>query len=116
MELKKLFDTAVEALQEKKGRDIKAIDISNLTTIAHYFILCSGTSVTHIKSLSDSVEEKLGELGIKPRRTEGYSAARWVLMDYSDIVIHIFHEEEREFYGLERLWHDGIPIKFEIPV
>ncbi|MCX7771628.1 MAG: ribosome silencing factor [Clostridia bacterium] len=102
-----VFQTTIEALADKKGKDLRAVDISHLTTIAHYFVFASGTSVTHIKSLADSVEEKLSEKGIKPLHTEGYNSARWILLDYSDVVVHIFHEEEREFYGLERLWQDG---------
>lgn len=102
-----VLDTVVDALDDKKAKDIKAIDISQLTTIAHFFVMASGTSVTHIKSLADNVEEKLTEKGLKPLHTEGYNTARWILMDYSDVVVHIFHEEDREFYNLERLWQDG---------
>ncbi len=106
-DIQSLLDTVLNALDDKKARDIKAIDISHLTTIAHYFVMASGTSVTHIKSLADNVEEKLGEKGIKPLHMEGYHTARWILMDYGDVVVHVFHEEDREFYGLERLWQDG---------
>ncbi len=102
-----IFDTVIDALDDKKAKNIKAIDIHDLTTIAHYFIMASGTSVTHIKALADNVEEKLSEKGIKPLHVEGYNSARWILIDYSDVVIHIFHEEDREYYGLERLWQDG---------
>lgn len=109
---KKIFDTVVKALEDKKAKNIRAIDIHELTTIAGYFIIASGTSVTHIKSLADNVEEKLIEEGIRPLHIEGYNNARWILMDYNDVVVHIFHEEDREYYGLERLWQDGreIPI------
>lgn len=116
MEYQNLLDTVVGALDDKKAKDIKAIDIHELTTIAHYFVMASGTSVTHIKSLADNIEEKLADKGIRPLHVEGYNSARWILMDYSDVVIHIFHEEDREFYGLERLWQDGkhIAIKADI--
>jgi ribosome-associated protein len=102
-----LLDTVVDALDDKKAKNIRAIDIHGLTTIANYFVMASGTSVTHIKSLADNIEDKLSDKGIKPVHVEGYSSARWILMDYSDVVVHIFHEEDREFYGLERLWQDG---------
>jgi len=104
---KKIFDIVVKTLEDKKAKNIKAIDIRELTTIASYFIIASGTSVTHIKSLADNVEEKLIEEGIRPLHIEGYNNARWILMDYNDVVVHIFHEEDREYYGLERLWQDG---------
>lgn len=105
-----IFTLAVEALHEKKAKDVKAIDIRDLTTIADYFIICSGTSMTHIQTLADHVEEKLAERNVHCLRKEGYSSARWILMDYGDIVVHIFLEEDREFYGLERLWQDGKPV------
>lgn len=114
MEIQKIFDTAVDALYEKKAKLIKGIDISELTTIANYFVICSGSSVTHIKSLADNVEEKLSLLGIKPIHREGYNSARWILLDFDDVVIHIFHEEDREFYGLERLWQDGKPVDIKL--
>ncbi len=102
-----ILETAISALDDKKGRNIRAIEIKELTTVADYFIIASGTSVTHIKSLADNVEEKLAEKGVKPIHIEGYNSARWILLDYNDIVIHIFHEDDREYYGLERLWQDG---------
>jgi ribosome-associated protein len=103
----KMLNIVIDALNDKKARDIKAIDIRDLTTIANYFVIASGTSSTHIQSLADNIEEKLLDKGITPLHTEGYVSARWLLMDYSDIVVHIFHEEDREYYGLERLWQDG---------
>lgn len=113
MEVRNVFDLAIQSLNDKKAKNVKAVDISKLTTIAHYFIICSGTSVTHIKALADNVEEKLGENGLHCIHREGYSSAHWILLDYSDVVVHIFHEEDREFYGLERLWQDGIQVDVE---
>ncbi len=107
MEMKEIFDYIMSTLDNKKARDVKAIDIHELTTIADYFIICSGTSTTHIKTLADEVEFILKEKGILPLRREGYNSARWILMDYGDIIVHVFHEEDREFYNLERLWQDG---------
>lgn len=110
MDNETVFRLVIDALQEKKAQDIKAIDISQLTTIAQYFIICSGTSTTHTQTLADYVDEKLAGHGIQCLRREGYGSARWILMDYGDIVVHVFLEEDREFYGLERLWQDGISV------
>lgn len=98
----------VELLENKKGINIDVINIEKVTILADYFILCSGTSSTHVKGLADEVEYKLKEEnGIDCSHIEGYETARWILMDYGDVVVHIFHEQEREFYNLERLWQDG---------
>jgi ribosome-associated protein len=107
VELKERYDCIINALHDKKAKDLRVIDIHQLTTIADYFIICSGTSTTHIKTLSDEVERKLKEKNVNPLRREGYNSARWVLLDYGDIVVHIFHEEDREYYNLEHLWQDG---------
>lgn len=94
-------------LEEKKARDINTIDIKELTIIADYFVVCSGTSTTHIKSLADGLEFGMEEMGFKHFHKEGYNSARWILLDYGDVIVHIFHEEDRAFYNLERLWSDG---------
>ena len=107
MEIGEIYDEIIAALEEKKAKELKIIDIQDLTTVATHFVICSGTSTTHIKALADEVEFKLKEKGVTPLRLEGYNSARWILIDYGDIVVHIFHEEDREFYNLERLWQDG---------
>lgn len=98
---------AVGALLDKKVRNLKVIDISKLTTIASVFVICSGSSSTHIRAMADYVEEKMDEHFVRRNGRTGYDTARWILLDYSDVVIHIFHEEDRDFYDLERLWRDG---------
>lgn len=98
----------VEILEGKKAKDVKSLDISEITIITDYFVICSGTSSTHIKALADEVEEKMKEMNVELLRKEGYASARWILLDFNDVVVHIFHEEEREFYNLERLWSDGV--------
>jgi len=108
LDLRKLVDKIVETLKNKKARDIDIIDITKISTLADYFVICSGTSTTHIRTLADELEEKLGNDGHQCLRKEGYNSARWVLIDYGDVVVHIFHEEDRNFYNLERLWADGI--------
>jgi ribosome-associated protein len=111
MEVNEMYDFIINALEEKKAKDVKGINIHDLTTIASYFIICSGTSVTHIKTLADEVEFKLKEKEIRPLRKEGYNSARWILLDYGDIVVHVFHEEDREFYNIEHLWQDGKTVR-----
>ncbi len=97
-----------EILTDKKAKDVKSIDISEVTIIADYFVICSGTSTTHIKALADEVEEKMKEMNVELLRKEGYNSARWILLDFNSVVVHVFHEEDREFYNLERLWSDGV--------
>lgn len=108
MDSKAIAEKVVEILNNKKAKDVKSINISELTVIADYFVICSGTSTTHIKALADEVEEKMQEQNIELLRKEGYNSARWILLDYNSVVVHIFHEEDREFYNLERLWADGV--------
>ena len=108
---KELAMIAAKALDEKKGKEISVIKITDLTTIADYFIIASGTSNTQINALSGAVEKALQEqAGEDPLRREGYRDGTWVLLDYGCIVVHIFSQEAREFYSLERLWGDGKPV------
>ena len=104
---KKAVKECVKALEDKKGEDIRIIDISEVSTLADYFIIASGSSVNQIKAMCDAVDEKLTRLGINKRQIEGYDAGNWVLMDYHDIVVHVFDSENRLFYDLERIWRDG---------
>lgn len=109
-------DTAkrlVEILEDKKARDISVIDIKDISILADIFIICSGNSTTHIKTLADEVEAKMAGLGLRPSHKEGYGSARWILIDYGSVVVHIFHEEDRQFYNLERLWSDGKLTRYE---
>lgn len=91
----------------KKAEDVAALHVSHLTIVADYFILASGRSDVHVKSLCDEVEKFFTDKGIQRLRIEGYREGRWIVLDYGDILIHLFHKQEREFYGLERLWVDG---------
>ena len=101
-----LLNVAYRALDEKKGEDIRVIDISEISIIADQFIIVNGNNPNQLDALADNVEKKLSEIGIHPRQTEGRSSG-WILMDYEDVVIHIFSKEDREFYDLERIWSDG---------
>ncbi|MDI9469000.1 MAG: ribosome silencing factor [Bacillota bacterium] len=107
MTSQRLAETAAAILAAHKGIDIETIDVSERTSLADYFVIASGTSQIHVKALVDYVEEELGEAGVHPRSVEGADARRWVLLDYGDVVVHILHPEEREYYDLEKLWLHG---------
>ena len=108
---KELALLAARALSDKKGREIQALEIADLSTIADYFVIATGGSNTQINALVDNVEKVLvEEAGEEPLHREGYRGGTWVLLDYGCIAIHVFSAEAREFYGLERLWRDGKPL------
>lgn len=95
-------------LSEKKAYDIIYIDVESKTSLCDYFLICSGRSSTQVKSLSENLEEKLSkEHNLEPRRREGIREGRWAVLDYGDVIVHVFNDEERDFYRLERLWEDG---------
>lgn len=104
------YEQALETakiLAGKKGKDIKVIEISDVSVLADYMVIATGTSSTQVKALAETVEEKLDEQGVSVSHIEGYRSNSWILLDYIDIIVHIFNEEAREFYDLERLWQDG---------
>ena len=94
-------------LSEKKGLDIKVIEISDVSVIADYMVIATGNSSTHVKALDDEVEEQLDNMGVSVSHVEGYRSNSWILLDYIDIIVHVFSNEAREYYDLERLWEDG---------
>ncbi len=104
---KKMAAMAVDALEDRKGEDIRVIDISEISTLADYFIIGSGTNINQVQALADSVQEKLGREGFMTRDVEGYDAGNWILLDFGDIIVHVFDSENRLFYDLERIWRDG---------
>ncbi|MBZ2175361.1 ribosome silencing factor [Schnuerera sp. xch1] len=97
----------VKACDDKNGFDIKVLDLKKLTTFTDYFIIVSGNSTTQTKAISDKIEERMNELGYVISSKEGYGEGRWILLDYGNVVVHIFHRDEREFYNLEKLWTDS---------
>ncbi|MDD2363048.1 MAG: ribosome silencing factor [Oscillospiraceae bacterium] len=107
MNSKDIAELVVGSLDKHKAEDIQIIGIRDLTVIADYFVIATGTSSTQVKALADYVEAELEEKEIKPQRVEGYPSARWILIDYGSVVVHVFFTETREFYNLERLWKDG---------
>lgn len=96
-----------KALSDKKGLDIQIIDISKVSILADCFVVASGTNPIQVRSLSDDVRDALTKCGAHVVRTDGYEAGRWVVLDASDVIIHVFHQDERAFYNLERLWSNG---------
>ena len=101
-----------KALDSKKGMDIKLLRIDEVSSLADYFLICTGTSNTHVKTLCDSVEAKVvDELGEKLLHREGHRGGTWVLLDFGCLVVHVFTNETREFYDLERLWNDAKPVE-----
>ncbi len=110
LEAKTMIGLAVKALDDKKGKDIKVLYTADQTTLADYFVICTGTSSTQVRALSDAVEEALSKAGEEPHHIEGHRGGQWTLLDYSAVVVHVFTEEAREFYSLERLWSDAAPV------
>ncbi|MCR4753925.1 MAG: ribosome silencing factor [Lachnospiraceae bacterium] len=104
---KEMAKLAVDALEDKKAENIQVIDISSVSVLGDYFIIANGTNRNQIQALSDNVEETLGRAGYNPKQIEGYNTANWVLLDYRDVIIHIFDPDSRSYYDLERIWRDG---------
>ena len=110
---KEIARLAIEALEDKKAEDIKIIDISELSVIADYFIIAGGTNRSQIQALSDNVEERLGRSSHFKKQVEGYDTASWILMDFGDVIVHVFDKENRLLYDLERIWRDGRQVSKE---
>lgn len=104
---KEMTKLAIAALEDKKANDVRVIDIAGVSVIADYFVIASGSNTNQVQAMADSVREALGRAGHEPRQVEGYGSANWILMDYNDIIVHIFSDESRTFYDLERIWRDG---------
>lgn len=108
---KNMVKIAVAALEDKKGEDIRVIDISEVTSIGDYFVIATGTNSSQVQALVDNVQEQLYKAGYSTDKIEGYRSGSWVLLDYNDIIIHVFSKEDRVFYNLERIWRDGKDIE-----
>ena len=112
-ESKKMALLAVEALEDKKAEDITIIEIREVSVLADYFIIADGSNSNQVQAMADSAEEALGRAGYDAKQIEGYQSANWILMDYKDIIVHVFSKEDRAFYDLERIWRDGKQITKE---
>ena len=114
MESKELAMQIAKLLDSKKATRVKVLKVRDLTVLADYFVIASGTSSTHVKSLAEEAEFQLKEAGIAPVRTEGFSTKNWFILDYGSVIVHVFSPEARDFYDLEHLWADGedVPMDF----
>lgn len=110
---KEMARIAWNALNDKKGEDIKIIDITGISVLADYFIIANGTNDSQVNALVDNVEEELHKAGFSLRQREGQASGSWVLLDFGDIIVHVFDKENRLFYDLERIWKDGRAIGVE---
>lgn len=102
--------TIAQALDSKKGQDIRVLETQALTTLADYFVICTAGSTTQIRALADQCEKVMKDQGEEPHHIEGHRGGTWMLLDFSSVVVHLFLEEARQFYGLERLWKDALPV------
>lgn len=111
MESKQFTEEICKFLSSKKAEDILMIDVREKTVLCDYFVIASGRSTTQVKALCENLEEKFSKEGVEPRRTEGVRDGRWGVVDYGDVIVHIFNDESRLFYHLERLWEEGDNVK-----
>jgi ribosome-associated protein len=102
-----LVRMAMEAALDKKAEDVEALDLHGLSSVADWFLIASGGSDTQVRAIADGIRERLAGRGIEPIGTEGYNAGTWVLVDYADLVVHVFHREKRAYYALDKLWSDA---------
>jgi ribosome-associated protein len=107
MDSKEMVKLAVKAMEDKKAEDIRVIDISEISSIGDFFIIANGSNINQVKTIADFVDETLGRAGVVPKSSEGYKGGGWILLDYGDVIIHIFDRDNRIFYNLERIWKDG---------
>ena len=104
---KELALRIAELIDEKKGEEVVILNVDHLTSITDYFVIAQGRNAIQVRTMAEDIEDKLAAEGIEPRRKEGMQGARWVVLDYASVIVHIFHPEEREYYNIERLWMDG---------
>ncbi|WCN38703.1 ribosome silencing factor [Aneurinibacillus uraniidurans] len=104
---------AARAADDKKAQKVMLLDIQGLSVIADYFVICHGNSEPQVQAIVDNIKDSVEEAGATIKGREGYDDARWVLMDLGDVVVHVFHRDEREFYNIERLWKDARVVEFE---
>ncbi|CAG7587762.1 ribosome silencing factor [Peptoniphilus senegalensis] len=107
MTVEEKLEIILKSCESKKGIDTKVMDIKGMTSIADYFVIVSGNSSTQVDALAREIDEKLSEQGVEPIHSEGKNSSRWIILDFSDIIVHVFHKDEREYYKLERLWEDN---------
>ena len=114
MELIKIVKQVVDALEDKKAEAVTVIDIREVSSIADYFIIANGSNPNQLNAMQDAVDEAFYKNGIQAKQTEGTMNSTWILMDYNDVIVHLFSKEDRQFYNLERLWKDGTVIDVSV--
>ena len=107
MTVEEKLEIILKSCESKKGIDTKVMDIKGMTSIADYFVIVSGNSSAQVDALAREIDEKLSAQGEEPMNTEGKNSSRWIILDFGDIIVHVFHKDEREYYNLERLWEDS---------
>ena len=112
--MEQIIKAVYNALDDKKGIDIKVLDISEISVMADYFIIASGSNKSQVQALADNVEEEMLKLDIHCKQVEGYPSGNWILMDYGDFIVHVFNQDDRLFYDLERIWKDGKLVEIEM--
>lgn len=112
MEAFEILKIAANALNEKKAKELSAVKVADLTVLSEYFLMCTANSSTQIRALCEEVEEKLEQAGVTPHHIEG-RATGWIVLDYGSVLVHIFGRQEREFYGLEKMWSDGEQVNMD---
>ena len=102
-----ILNVVMKAVEDKKGQDAVVLDLKGISLVADYFVICHGNSETQVQAIAGEIKEKAAENGFYLRGIEGMDSARWVLLDFGDVVVHVFHRDEREYYNIERLWSDA---------
>jgi ribosome-associated protein len=111
LDSRKLVKLCRTIAEDKKAHDVVILDVRKISTVTDYFLICSGTSEPHLKAIADEIDRRLRESGVRTRHHDGFPQSRWVVMDYGDVMVHIFHPELREHYDLEHLWGDAKRVK-----
>lgn len=111
--MRDILNTIYTQMDEKQAEDIRILSVSKITSIADYFVICSADNERKVKAIADAVEDELSKQGIEPRFKEGFETSRWILLDYGDIIVHVFKDEERDFYNIEKIWKDAADITSE---
>ena len=107
IQAKQLALKAARFLDKKGATDMEILEVTHLTSITDYFVICNGRNIQSVRTLAEDLEDRLAEEGLEPRRKEGARESKWIVLDYAHVIVHVFHPEERKFYNIERLWQDG---------
>lgn len=113
-EIKSMALEISNLIDDKKGEDITILDVKGISSIADYFVIATGNSDRQVAAIADHVEEAFSKKGIEPKSIEGYRTGRWIVLDYVDVIVHVFHHEERQYYNLERIWNDAKKLNISI--